>query len=296
MKYFEKYKSRIIMWLVVAGVVVFTYFYSGIGFENENTASTPVPTVSPTPLPVQEFLPAVEEPAEVVATPEVTAAPSPTAPANTLAPVSEPPSATPATTVTPVATATVKADPVPNFTEKAEQVNRMASQPAYPAAAVTEKAVKVAATPSPAPTESADDGKMYCTFSVSCAEILDNMNLLAEEKHFLIPSDGVIMPEQKVAFNEGETVFNVLRREMKNKKIHLEFVNTPLYKSTYIEGINNLYEFDCGEHSGWIYSVNGEFPNYGSSSYKLSDGDEVKWIYTCTFGRAVGGYYAVENE
>ena len=42
---------------------------------------------------------------------------------------------------------------------------------------------------------------------------------------------------------------------------------TPLYKSYYVEGINQLYEFDCGKNSGWMYSVNGEYPNYGASSY-----------------------------
>ena len=52
----------------------------------------------------------------------------------------------------------------------------------------------------------------------------------------------------------------------------------------YIEGINNLYEFDCGEQSGWMYSVNGWFPNYGCSRYQLKDGDVVggHWNQTIT--------------
>ena len=66
---------------------------------------------------------------------------------------------------------------------------------------------------------------------------------------------------------------------------------TPAYKSVYIEGINNLYEFDCGKLSGWMFSVNGEFPNYGSSTYKLQDGDQVSWIYTCDLGADVGNEF-----
>ncbi len=45
-----------------------------------------------------------------------------------------------------------------------------------------------------------------------------------------------------------------------------------MYNSYYVEGIGNLYEFDCGSESGWMCKVNGWFPNYGCSSYTLSDG------------------------
>ena len=107
-----------------------------------------------------------------------------------------------------------------------------------------------------------------------------------------MPGDGVIFPAQEVSFYEGESVFNVLQREMEKAKIHMEFVSTPMYNSAYIEGINNLYEFDCGELSGWMYKVNDWFPNYGCSRYQLKDGDVVEWVYTCDLGVDVGGFYA----
>ena len=56
---------------------------------------------------------------------------------------------------------------------------------------------------------------------------------------------------------------------------------TPLYDSYYIEGIGHLYEFDAGPESGWMYKVNGTFPNYGCSSYVLTGGEEIVWCYTC---------------
>ena len=76
---------------------------------------------------------------------------------------------------------------------------------------------------------------------------------------------------------------------MRAAKIHMEFVETPMYNSAYIEGINNLYEFDTGELSGWMYKVNDWFPNYGCSRYQIKENDKIEWVYTCDLGRDVGG-------
>ena len=134
------------------------------------------------------------------------------------------------------------------------------------------------------------DGELTVTISVRCDAILDNMNLLSREKYELVPSDGVIFPETDVIAYEGESVFNVLQREMRRAKIHMSFRNTPVYNSAYIEDINNLYEFDAGELSGWMYKVNGWFPNYGCSRYRLKHGDIIEWVFTCDLGRDVGEY------
>lgn len=145
----------------------------------------------------------------------------------------------------------------------------------------------------PSPVEPQDVSvteKTYsCTMSVRCDTILDNMNLLDNEKWELIPNDAVIYPTQTVTFYDGESVFNVLQRAMKQAGIHFEFVNTPIYNSAYIEGINNIYVFDVGELSGWMYKVNGWFPSYGCSRYTLQAGDVIEWVYTCNLGADVGG-------
>ena len=127
-----------------------------------------------------------------------------------------------------------------------------------------------------------------CTLSVRCDTALSNKDMLDSSKADILPEDGVIFPETTVYFREGESVYDVLVREMMNAKIHMESENTPMYKSAYIEGIANLYEYDCGPLSGWMYKVNGEFPNYGCSAYVLSDGDRVEWVYTCDLGKDVG--------
>ena len=139
------------------------------------------------------------------------------------------------------------------------------------------------------------DRELTCTMSVRCDTILKNIAWLDKEKIELVPKDGIIYAEQTVTFYEGESVFNLLVREMKRNKIHMEFENTPIYNSAYIEGIANLYEFDCGELSGWMYKVNGWFPNYGCSRYQLNEGDKVEWVYTCDLGADVGGNYSTRN-
>lgn len=147
--------------------------------------------------------------------------------------------------------------------------------------------------PTPAEPQQAQitETELTCTLSVRCDTAVGKKS----GKESVIPTDGVILPEQTVVFHEGESVFNVLLREMKRNKIHLEFVNTPVYNSAYIEGIGNLYEFDCGELSGWMYRVNGWFPNYGCSRYQVKDGDRIEWVYTCDLGKDVGGGYSARN-
>ena len=134
---------------------------------------------------------------------------------------------------------------------------------------------------------------LTCTFSIECTTILNNLDQLDPEKLEMVPSGGVILAKTTVTFYEGESVYDVLQRICKDQGIHLESAWTPIYNSAYIEGIHNLYEFDCGSLSGWMYRVNGWYPNYGCSRYQLKDGDTVEWRYTCDLGNDVGGGYAV---
>lgn len=132
------------------------------------------------------------------------------------------------------------------------------------------------------------DTSLTCTISISCATILDNMELCAENKRPLVPSDGVILPATTVTFSPGESVYDVLQQVCRDYGIHMESEFTPMYNSAYIQGINNLYEFDVGNESGWMYKVNDWFPNYGCSRYQVEDGDVICWVYTCDLGADVG--------
>ncbi len=139
------------------------------------------------------------------------------------------------------------------------------------------------------PGQSADKATIYsCTFSIECSAILNNITDLEADKLEVMPHDGVILPPTKVEFYAGESVFDVLQRVCREFNIHLESSWTPVYNSAYVEGIHNLYEFDCGSLSGWMYRVNGWYPNYGCSRYQLADGETVEWRFTCDLGNDVG--------
>lgn len=133
-----------------------------------------------------------------------------------------------------------------------------------------------------------EDMTLTCTMVIDCLTILDHMDDLNQAKAEFVPESGYVLEEQEVRFADGENVFDVLKRVCKDQDIQMESNYTPLYKSYYIKGINNLYEFDCGPNSGWTYQVNGNYPNYGSSEYKLADGDRIEWRYTCNLGKDVG--------
>ena len=130
-----------------------------------------------------------------------------------------------------------------------------------------------------------------CTISISCGTILNNMDMCRESKKGYVPSSGTILSTTTVTFEEGETVYDVLQRVCRDKGIQMDASWTAAYNSAYVKGIGNLYEFDVGEGSGWMYKVNGWFPNYGCSSYDLQDGDTICWVYTCDLGDDVGGGY-----
>jgi hypothetical protein len=110
------------------------------------------------------------------------------------------------------------------------------------------------------------------------------MDKLEAAKRSLVPADGILLHTQKIEFKPGDTAFDVLKRVTKEKRIHMAFVKTPALNSYYVEGIANLYEFDCGPTSGWLYQINGKTMGTGSSNYKLKDGDQIAWKYTCELG------------
>ena len=122
-----------------------------------------------------------------------------------------------------------------------------------------------------------------CTLVVECSTVLGHMDELDPDKQELIPSDGVLL-QTEVVIEEGDTAYDVLERAAREANMHLESSVTPGYGSVYIEGIANLYEFDCGSLSGWIYFVNGESFSHSASQQTVQAGDEVAFRYTCDLG------------
>lgn len=130
------------------------------------------------------------------------------------------------------------------------------------------------------------------TLSIECKTVLENLSVLdpALKAGNFVPEDGVILPCTRYVLRPGDTVYDILSRAVRYNKIQMEYqgADKNSFSSVYIKGINYLYEFSCGPLSGWMYTVNGIFPQYGCSKYELSDGDRIEWVYTCDLGRDVG--------
>ena len=140
-------------------------------------------------------------------------------------------------------------------------------------------------------TDSNGDGKLTCTLEIRCDTLLGNLDRMTAGKAALVPEDGILLQTTGIEFAGGESVFDVFRKVLREEKIHFEYVDASAYDSVYIEGIGNLYEFDCGPQSGWMYSVNGIYPGLGCSAYTLADGDVIVFNYTCDLGADLGADY-----
>lgn len=127
-----------------------------------------------------------------------------------------------------------------------------------------------------------------CTLEIRCDTLLKNLDKLSSGKAELVPEDGILLEKTTVSFESGDSVFDVFRRCLREQNVHFEYVDAKAYGSIYIEGIGNLYEFDCGEQSGWLYFVNGISPGLGCSGYTVANGDEIVFAYTCDMGADLG--------
>ncbi|SMO95157.1 DUF4430 domain-containing protein [Melghirimyces algeriensis] len=98
-----------------------------------------------------------------------------------------------------------------------------------------------------------------------------------------------ILSPGQVAIQEGDTVFDALNRATQHHSIQMEYRGSG--SSLYVEGIDNLYEFDRGPESGWMYRVNGVFPNKSAGVYSIQKGDRIDWLYTRDLGRDIGAKF-----
>jgi len=126
--------------------------------------------------------------------------------------------------------------------------------------------------------EAAAEGDLTVTLTIRCDSIKD-----LEKVNEYVPDDGVVLDTTKFALNDGDTVYDALLAAIRAN--HIPMDNRGAQGSAYIAGLNFLYEYDYGELSGWMYRVNGVFPDVGCQSYYVSDGDEIEWLYTTNIGK-----------
>lgn len=277
--FFDKYKYILGLGLALAAVVIIAVVSAAMGKDTAENSGISYVTPETSSFTTTESI--------VATTAFQTDGNSQTTPVTTVTDISSqtlPESEKPKTTaITSVASTSSTAD-VSKPTEKPVFTSAPTSSASPASSKVTttsNTSSVISTTPKPdKPTKKYDN---TCTFVIECKTILDNKDKLKKGLEKYVPDDAVIF-SKTVGFDSGESVYDILRRICDENSIQMEASYTPAFNSYYVEGINNLYEFDCGQGSGWMYSVNGIFPNYGCSSYKPVNNDKIAFRYTCELG------------
>lgn len=111
-------------------------------------------------------------------------------------------------------------------------------------------------------------------------------NALGQPGTAHLPPDGMILAPTELPIAPGDTVYTILTEAAQAFGIHMESSGGPGMR--YVSGIANLYEFTCGDLSGWLYTVNGKSPSAGCDQAPLQPGDTVEWAYTLDMGGDLG--------
>lgn len=131
------------------------------------------------------------------------------------------------------------------------------------------------------------------TLSIEANTLTKRPELLKKELRKYVPNDGFILKPTKFVLHTDNSVFTILQKATRQNSIQMEYqgADENIYKSAYIQGIQYIYEFSAGERSGWMYRVNGKFPQVGVSRYILQEGDVVEFLYTVDLGKDIGGSF-----
>ena len=132
-------------------------------------------------------------------------------------------------------------------------------------------------------------GNMRVTVSADCSAVPDDTGRTDRKE---LPADGQVIAQCEVLLPEGASAFDALTAAARQQRVRVDY-SGGMY-GTYVSGIGNICEFDFGSLSGWLYRVNGEYPDVSASAYTVKQGDVVEFVYTCDMGRDVGGYVTGE--
>ncbi|MBD9061614.1 MAG: DUF4430 domain-containing protein [Ruminococcaceae bacterium] len=134
-------------------------------------------------------------------------------------------------------------------------------------------------------------GPVRVTVLAECSTVLSHMDIIDSAVNLpeVVPEDGVIIARCEVSLPEGATAFDALAAAARKQRVRVDYTGSAY--GTYVRGIGYVTEFGFGELSGWMYTVNGEFPDVSVSDRVLGSGDVVEFRYTCDLGRDVGDDY-----
>ena len=123
-----------------------------------------------------------------------------------------------------------------------------------------------------------------CTLTVTCETALGSSELSAE-KASALPADGYLLNAEAVKFTEGESVLDVLKSAAQANSLTLDIIDG---EYVYVNAIGPLAGGDAGMMSGWMVSVNGEYPSVSAAEVTVQAGDAIVFSYTCDGGADLG--------
>jgi len=99
-----------------------------------------------------------------------------------------------------------------------------------------------------------------------------------------------ILSKTKARIGDDETVLDFTKRVLRKNGIDYQDAGG------YLTSIDALAQFDKGSKSGWMFSINGDFPSVGANQVDLERGDYIEWAYTSDLGEDIGNDYRLEKN
>lgn len=118
-----------------------------------------------------------------------------------------------------------------------------------------------------------------CTVTVECKKILSNMDNLKAGHEDFVPQNGVFFSNCSVRVKNGSSAYDAVKLACSSNGISVNATSSSY--GIYIAGFNNIDEKDCGNQSGWTYTVNGKYISKSCGKYIVSNGDSIVFSYTC---------------
>lgn len=102
-------------------------------------------------------------------------------------------------------------------------------------------------------------------------------------------TDAWILPTVIRDLPEGTTAFDVFRQVLAANGYTYEAKGSYVMAVTAPDG-TKVAELSKGQYSGWMYRVNGEFPDSYMGAYEIADGDVIEVFFTADYTKEPGAF------
>lgn len=169
---------------------------------------------------------------------------------------------------------------IKTLTTKSSTVNTTKNNTTVSQAKATTSVKAITTTTAKATTETTvtTSESNVCYITIECTEILNNMDKLKEGHSAYVPSNGYILNNYPVEISNGYSTYDVLKKACNDNNIKLTATTTAY--GTYVSGINNLDEFDCGNQSGWLYYIDNNYQNVSCDKRTVKPNETITFHYT----------------